>query len=274
MSRYLLMLAGMLGVSATAQTTLTGGVEAPFTALLALAGSLFAVMLYGSVSPLAIASGAIGVCGWVLLCPLSPMLGGAFWLVAMYLPRTLRSRDRSMGVLQLALAAASGILSTYLLIHFGDHPRLVIRVVAFLMAGLIAAIPFAIDVEEPLVHTLLTFSRAMRGGNRQRLLRAAAIARRIHERPFSLSREDERRLHRACIEIVRLAEKRMDAGVTDAAAIDRILGSHIRALSAFWRALRARWMTVEAAEVSPSELDAASERVVAEASALDQLIAE
>lgn len=238
---------------------------------LALFGAALAPMISGAPTPLAIGMGALGALAWAVLRPIAPIPAGAALVVCLYAARAVRARDAASVVLQLAVAAIGGAAATWVVLRYGASAPLV-RGVAIGVAALLASAPFALAVEHPRVHALLSLARRTRGPARLRLLRAAALQRRVLEGAFPIARSERRRLDRALRTVLRLAEARAEAGALDLAALDRALAVHVAALARLTRALRARWASTEAlAGDHARELAAAGDRVAAEAAALDEL---
>lgn len=267
----------VLGVTLLVAETLRA-MPAGLAALgLAVFGAALAPMLCGAPSPLAVGLGALGALAWALLRPSLPIPAGALLFVMLFAARALRARDAASVVLQLAVAAIAGASATWIVLRYasiaapgGSEP--IVRAVAIGVAALIAAAPFALAARSPRVAALLSLARRTRGPARARLLRAAALEERTIESAFPIARAERRRLERALRTVTRLAEARAEAGAVDLAAIDRALAAHVDGVARLARALRARWASGEGLRGAEArEVIAASERLAAEAAALDEL---
>jgi hypothetical protein len=232
-------------------------------------GAVVAPLASGAATPLAIGTGALGALAYAALRPALPIPAGAILVTLVLAGRAVRARDAAAVVTQLGLAALGGAAATWVLLRWGG-PASEVRAVAVVVATLLVSAPFAVHAEDPRVHALLVLARSARGPLRARLLRAAALRRRAVEPGVPLERAERRRVERAFRVVARLAEARLESGVTDLDALDRALDASLASIARHQRALRARWSRWTTLGI-PDELAHDTERAAAETAALDTL---
>lgn len=172
------MKSGVLGIGAALTLILGWSVAPSLAATIAgvVACALLVSWAQGRIDPAGLVWGALA--GLALLGPTrETFLGGALFGAALYAPRVVRARDKFEGVAIAALALGAGTLLAWLhgLYAFSVASH---QWAAFAVAGVGAAIPALIPIDDVIAYTLRRAARRTRGRARIRLLRALVLRRR------------------------------------------------------------------------------------------------
>jgi hypothetical protein len=224
-------------------------VSVALAVLLALAAS-------GGMSALAVAQGALGAFAAGILSPGATVLGGALVVAASYAERTTRVHGRRARVLHVGLAVLAGGIAGGITASFGDA-TVAVRMVAVLVAAVLATIPHLVEADDLLSHELDYVSREVDEPAKGTLAAGADLRRNADD--ALLDRPTSRTVRRTWRALTRLAEARLrvqrsrsvgaaaKSGATDAvlSMLDTRIAEHVAAIARAYSAVD----TVRAAEL-------------------------
>lgn len=203
--------------------------------LLVGVGVALSLLLVGAWDSWCVASVALGSTLHVLLSPVSPVLGGALFFAAVFLPRALggRSRIHGAGIIVLAFLGgglAVGLAAAYVQAHLFRSWAANFMGVVLISSALLPS------VDESVARSLRRLAQRSKGRARRSLLRAIVIRRRY---PFVLegfSKSARERIARAWDELVFVARRQADeAGLRRSVHSSRI-DAYVTALQSATRA--------------------------------------
>lgn len=176
-----------------------------------LAGALLAATLApGSVAAATDAAslGERGALALEVARPMLPLLASGLLLTFVFGARAMRARSwRELG-LHLGLAFVSGAAASWV-VRADDRAEVALWLAAVTIAALLSSVPWLVPTDPPRVVALRRLASRARGSLRARLLRAAAVARRL-SRAGSLARADEAIVQRTFQQVLAIAERRVD----------------------------------------------------------------
>jgi hypothetical protein len=166
---------------------------------------VFALAASGGPNALAAGLGALGALGAGILSPGATVLGGAVLLAGVHGERTLRVRGRAARAVHFALALVSGAIAGGLIAAFeGSSPAL--RVVAIIVASVLAATPQLVEADDLTAHALESVARDVDDPARRTLLTGADLRRQADD--ALLDRATSRTVKGTWRALLRLAEAR------------------------------------------------------------------
>jgi MFS family permease len=237
---------------------------------------LFALGASGGSSALAMALGALAAFAAGIVAPGASVLGGAVLVAGAYAERTTRVRGRLNRVVHVALAIFGGGIAGGLTASFSGA-SLAVRVVAIVVAAVLAALPCLVEADDLVSHALATIARDVDEPARGALAAGADLrrnaddalldrltARTVRQTWRALSRLAEARLRVQRSRSARIGQKN---GATDAVLtmLDARIAEHVAALARAYAA-------VDAARAAELGLDDAALRTAESAGeALEQV---
>jgi hypothetical protein len=228
---------------------------------------IFVSSVISTTTPLSIGLGALSAVAYVALRPHSALLAGAGFIVLVWSARSVRARGPAAVLLHGALAALGGVLATWLTMHFGAESWSK-QAAAATVCALMLSLPLVIEVDAPRTAALLSLARKSRGPQRARLLRAAALSRRI-EASSDASRSDRSLLHDVLGGVIRASERNARRASVE---LGLVLRQQLDAVALLLRALESRGDAHLGLETkSDKGLSEAREAVELEAKALREL---
>jgi hypothetical protein len=166
---------------------------------------VFALAASGGPNALAAGLGALGALAAGLVSPDATVLGGAILLAGAYGERTLRVRGRGARAVHFALALVSGAIAGGLVATFGGA-SLALRVVAVIVASVLAATPQLVEADDLTAHALESVARDVDEPARRTLLTGADLRRQADD--ALLDRATSRTVKGTWRALLRLAEAR------------------------------------------------------------------
>ncbi len=196
---------------------------------------IFVASVVSTTTPLSIGLGALSAVVYVALRPHSALLAGAGFIVLVWGARAVRARGPAAAALHMALAALSGVLATWLSLHFGaaDAAK---QVAAAVVGATMLGLPLMVEVDAPRTAALLSLARKSRGPQRARLLRAAALSRRT-EASTDASHADRSLLRAVLSGVIRTSERNARRASTE---LGFALRQQLDAVAMLLRALESR----------------------------------
>ncbi|MCZ7681885.1 MAG: hypothetical protein M5U28_25065 [Sandaracinaceae bacterium] len=165
-----------------------------------------------------------------------PLLASGLLLTFVFGTRAMRARSwRELG-LHLGLAFVAGVAASWV-VRAEDRTEVALWLAAVTIAALLSSVPWLVPTDAPRVVALRRLASRARGSLRARLLRAAAVARRL-SRAGSLSRADEAIVQRTFEQVLAIAERRVEG--RGSAAIEDELSRCIERLAQIARRTGAR----------------------------------
>ncbi|MCL2723547.1 MAG: hypothetical protein FWD69_03835 [Polyangiaceae bacterium] len=233
---------------------------------------LVAVAASGSVSALAVASGAAGALAGGLLASLLPAAAGAALVACAFVERTTRIRTPAMRALHVLFACAAGALAGFLSAAFASS-SFAITAVAVVVAAVVCALPLLVPADDPVAHALDLASRSLSGSAREYLANGAKLRRFASD--VTLDRNIDTSVTATWRSLLRLAEARvrlehtlgqLPSGEMDVLGmVDQRIEEHVRALMRAYAAVD----TASAASVALD--DVAKKDVEATADSLEEV---
>lgn len=144
---------------------------------------LTAVVASGSVSSIAVGSGAFGALGAGILAPVSPSAAGAILVLAAFGERTTRVRSRTARAVHVGLAVVGGAFAGSLSAAF-EASSLPVVGVAVVVSAIIAALPLLVLADDPTAHALANAAEALPEPTRAALLEGAELRRATVDLPL------------------------------------------------------------------------------------------
>ncbi len=181
----------------------------PVPASLALVwlGVLLAIFASGTISSLAIGTGALGAFGSGVLSSVSPAAAGAVLVAAAFAERTSRVRSRTARAVHVVVALVGGGFAGSLATTFASA-SLPVYAVAAVVAAVLAALPLLVEADDPVAHALDQAATLVSDVQAKRsLLEGAELRRNAQEVP--LDRATAARVKTTWQSLLRLADARV-----------------------------------------------------------------
>jgi len=176
----------------------------------AVASVAFAVLLAtaasGGLSALAIAEGALGAFAAGVVSPTASILGGALLVASAYAERTTRVHGRSARAVHIGLAVLAGAMAGGLIASFANA-SLAVRLVAVVVAAVLASVPHLVEADDLVSHGLEGASREVDEPAKGALAAGADLRRNASD--ALLDRPTSRMVRQTWRALSRLAEARM-----------------------------------------------------------------
>jgi hypothetical protein len=169
-------------------------------------GVLLAVCASGSISSLAVASGAFGAFGSGILATVSPAAAGAVLIAAAFAERTSRIRSRTARAVHVLVALVGGALAGSLATAFNTS-SIPVLVVAIVVSAVLAALPLLVEADDPVAHALDQAAALVSEPARRALTQAADLRR--HASDVPLDTATQVRVGKTWQSLLRLAEARV-----------------------------------------------------------------
>lgn len=189
-------------------------------------GVLLAVLASASADPLTIVCGALGALAATWLAPSAPVLAGALLVSAAFVARSFRARTPRRRALHVGLSLAGAFAASACAMAYATSTTTA-RMGAILVAGVLAAAPLLVPVDEPMPFALDLAADDLDGGARVTLARAASLARRSAELRGALRADSRKHLDRSLRVVLALGRARALADGAAAEVIDRQLAAHV-----------------------------------------------
>ncbi len=176
----------------------------------AIAGALLAATLAGGAAAAteAAALGGDGALALEAARPMLPLIASGLLLTFVFGTRAMRARSwRELG-LHLGLAFVAGVAASWV-VRAEDRTEVALWLAAVTIAALLSSVPWLVPTDPPRALALRRLAARARGPLRARLLRAAALARRL-ARQGALPRAEEALVRRAFEQVLEIAERRVE----------------------------------------------------------------
>ncbi len=256
----------VLGAALSAAELIRSASPAVGALLLVVLGAVVACVA-SAPSPMSIGLGALAAVAYGALRPQMPIAAWALFALLVLLGRGVRARGTWAWMIHTAVSLLGGACAMWVTLSYAESD-VAARVAAVVVAALMMAMPLFVPVDDTQTASLLALARRSRGPARGRLLRAAAVSRRL-ERAEELTHGDRRVLsgafaamHRAALRAERRSSKELEGALAD----------QLVAVTRFVRALDQRGdATVGLETRGDAGLAIAREAVETEARALREL---
>jgi hypothetical protein len=222
------------------------------------AGVLVAAVACEAAGALTLATGALGALSYHLLIGGSPSLAGAAFVALALSSRSLRARSPQLRVAHGVVSALGGGVAAYVALRYGGDGSGAVRAAAMMVAGLVAAASLALPADDGVTYALEALARDLPGATGDRLVRAAALRRRVVDSAAveSLADATAARVEQAWRALAEIATQRAVIGATvGAPVLDQRIAQHVEGLERIHAAAEERF--ARAAGLSDQRLEAA-----------------
>lgn len=197
-------------------------------------GSLISIAALRAWSNWSIVAGATGALAYALLAPLSPSLGAACFLLAVFSPRAVRAESWVGAASIAALAFLGGALAELIAVRQAAVDPSTLPV-ALAMGTVLVSAALLPSIDDGVAFALRSLAWRSHGSTKLQLLRAVAVRRRYPAMSRGLSRTGRRRVRKAWSNLVRAAELRVE-GTRAHAVLDQRIQMYVKALQRATRA--------------------------------------
>lgn len=209
----------VLGASLSAAELIRTASPSVGAVLLVVLGAVVACVA-SAPSPMSVGLGAFAALSYGAVRPQMPIVAWALFAMLVLLGRGVRARGTWAWMIHTAVSLLGGAVAMWVTLSYADSD-VAARVAAAVVAALMMAMPLFVPVDDARTASLLALARRSRGPARGRLLRAAAVSRRL-DRSDELTRADRKLLtsafaamHRAALRAERRASRDLDGALSD-----------------------------------------------------------